>query len=1602
MRKLLKMFKSLPREVRMMIAMAGLGSPFGIFYLLNQVFFPGKPVRYIIFAMIGVMLVIGAIGFILTKIFKRGGKKRSKKMAADLAADSEGGRVSMDVGAAIKANNEKFFTAIKDMRKNIGISVYDLPWYIVMGDSGCGKTKLINEGGLQFSTGKPEGYQLGTLNYNWWFTEDAVFVDMAGRLCNPRDDADRREWEAFLNTVAKGRKGFPINGAIVCVSADHLLQDPPEKIEQDANTTLERLRDVQTKLGVTFATYLVITKCDKIVGFMQFFDRAERDITVLNQMFGWSKTGDFSELYDPEGFPNDFDDVYRRLYELRLRRLNDEAEENDLGLAYSFPEEFRELTDPLQTYIRTLFPKIKNPRAIKNLLYRGLFFTSATREGGLILKHLTERLGAEAASQFAPLDLYPSKRPYFIKDLLFRKIFPEHGLVFRNEQQAVRNRKVARLMKWGSVSLAVLLFGLLGLSTWRFKTVIGQPRTAATNADATAAPPIQPQALALAKELETGIGTLEENFHWAQILSLFVGADRPIQDLKTIQAALFERVLLREAFVDISGALASGGLADPGLGQPAQDAGLAYMAAFKEYLKWYGCVDGTTAREHLGMEGFMTMCKIVANPESPINKYGDVFSLQAARYFGIVEGFDDWPSPARVLDNDKIDARQTISSSLFHLHAHLGGYATLSDRHPDPDIQQWMRIQTACSTIKGTYERILSYADDLPDTLEDLKAFQAEFSGGYQAFAAAVAELEWRSPNTSLAVRIPDLRTAILRQRDWWIAYQASLEEAYAVCQLPNDPATVAAIGALSGGSTELQIRGVDRLLWDSLKQIRLTDRDFDPLFFEPEGFKRAVTELTTPYSHVFTLDPGQETTNDSILATPDVITVRDTLSKIQGNLASAKFDPPEDPGTPEQWVEKLSEEPPEDDEVGLVLAKLAPTWRPDDLAYLYDSHQDVIMRGQGRLLLLTMNGALEKVGEWGLAELVPHHADKVPSVFRIALPRAERPAEAKADVEQKSDEGKRRKPRRERRQRPRRDRSERGSAPARERVVRQGAGQIPTCATRSFLFDAAYDCSSLLFYLKGFDSNFHLASDEDNRPLNIVCENNVEDAGEKFMRAYVRAWSDGYSRMELTELRRLIERADRWSSLATRMQRRGDDGSAGRDDVAEEMHAALSGILAALPYWNWSYDEENGEWYSEHEAGDSDWQDVESWMNRAIDSEWDSSLGQFQNDARLPIAELRTKRDDPPWEALATEFGARWAELASAIGANARLPRKFDTAPSTRDLRRQHMPWGRIEQLRREARLENEKLTGELVRFEEKAQSLLSEELTTILAEIQARYFSREEPREGWPYLPSPDGENGLETVDFTEFKRFIREVGYAKTAFKQLEEGISSDDPLLKKRLAFYRECKAWKEFLHLTDKLGTDPLRVEVDRRDPMREASGNVPVDDTPQHYYAFVELELGLEVERDGRYGEAALKVYTKADKQAENKTPPAQWSWKTPSDQLGLTVRFGGGMTPKEGKKPYPNLELRLGDGAPLAFCAYLQRHGKGSATEWLTTHSMHLPDRIRDKGQRDYARQVEETGKKYHGLSFAFTLNRPLPGPIVKLEKADRGSDREEESAGD
>ncbi len=97
--------------------------------------------------------------------------------------------------------------------------LYDLPWYVVIGAPGAGKTTLLVNSGLKFPLAEQFGQHKirgvgGTRNCDWWFTDEAVLLDTAGRYTTQESNAevDKGAWTGFLQLLKKHRPRRPING----------------------------------------------------------------------------------------------------------------------------------------------------------------------------------------------------------------------------------------------------------------------------------------------------------------------------------------------------------------------------------------------------------------------------------------------------------------------------------------------------------------------------------------------------------------------------------------------------------------------------------------------------------------------------------------------------------------------------------------------------------------------------------------------------------------------------------------------------------------------------------------------------------------------------------------------------------------------------------------------------------------------------------------------------------------------------------------------------------------------------------------------------------------------------------------------------------------------------------------------------------------------------------------------------------------------------------------------------------------------------------------------------------------------------------------------
>src|SRR4029077_14233351 len=90
-----------------------------------------------------------------------------------------------------------------------GGSLYDLPWYVFIGAPGSGKTTALVNSGLKFPADQRGSKAAvrgvgGPRNCDWWFTDEAVFLDTAGRYTTQYSDAtsDSEGWREFLALLA--------------------------------------------------------------------------------------------------------------------------------------------------------------------------------------------------------------------------------------------------------------------------------------------------------------------------------------------------------------------------------------------------------------------------------------------------------------------------------------------------------------------------------------------------------------------------------------------------------------------------------------------------------------------------------------------------------------------------------------------------------------------------------------------------------------------------------------------------------------------------------------------------------------------------------------------------------------------------------------------------------------------------------------------------------------------------------------------------------------------------------------------------------------------------------------------------------------------------------------------------------------------------------------------------------------------------------------------------------------------------------------------------------------------------------------------------------
>jgi type VI protein secretion system component VasK len=348
---------------------------------------------------------------------------------------------------------QKFQKGLQEF-KSRGKDLYKLPWCVIIGESGSGKTEAIRHSSIDFPPGLQNELQGsgGTVNMDWWFTNESIILDTAGSMVfNEARPGETPEWREFLRLLKRARPHCPINGLFLVLSVDSLIKDSADTIAQKASRLAQQLDLIQRTLDVRFPVYLVVTKCDLLTGFREFFDVNEPDFQY--QMFGWSNPDPLDAHFRPDLVEQHLRDVAARLRRRRLALIRDTSGTGRLGDTQQFfastyqlgrgpapdgrrldevdslfalPESVLRLAPRLRRYLETIF--VAGEWSAKPVFLRGIYFTSSMREGQALDEAIAQATGLSLDQLPGDRSLWEKNRAFFLRDLFKEKVFRESGL----------------------------------------------------------------------------------------------------------------------------------------------------------------------------------------------------------------------------------------------------------------------------------------------------------------------------------------------------------------------------------------------------------------------------------------------------------------------------------------------------------------------------------------------------------------------------------------------------------------------------------------------------------------------------------------------------------------------------------------------------------------------------------------------------------------------------------------------------------------------------------------------------------------------------------------------------------------------------------------------------------------------------------------------------------------------------------------------------------------------------------------------------------------------------------------------------------------------
>lgn len=305
------------------------------------------------------------------------------------------------------------------LRRGKTILLDQLPWYLLLGPSHAGKTTLLQHCKLRFILQPQKSSSLDpSENVDWWVTKDANYLDVPSFYLSSKNNGKENDpnnkiylWSFFLKLIKKKCGKKRINGIVMVLPLPEILKQNNFAYYQTIlQSFFDSLLELQALFSEAIPCQLVITKCDLLPGFCEFF--AESGSDEKAQAWGITLPPFTADKKWEPIFLQQFNGLIKRLNEQLLWRLHHEHDQRARPLIKDFPLHVERLKEHIFSFIKEfLRKKIAFP-------LQGIYLTSAEQDkGSSVTSNAEWHLGS---LQLQPLLQAPKVPPqtFFIKQLM--------------------------------------------------------------------------------------------------------------------------------------------------------------------------------------------------------------------------------------------------------------------------------------------------------------------------------------------------------------------------------------------------------------------------------------------------------------------------------------------------------------------------------------------------------------------------------------------------------------------------------------------------------------------------------------------------------------------------------------------------------------------------------------------------------------------------------------------------------------------------------------------------------------------------------------------------------------------------------------------------------------------------------------------------------------------------------------------------------------------------------------------------------------------------------------------------------------------------------